>query len=252
MTPVAGKWAQSRSDVLGGSEGPNSLSHFLEDDDGGRPCLLAPLRAPESLSRPLLGIPFATPASHIQGKNMYKNMTPKLPSRVCLVLKHLWSYFVQMFVHIFALCMWGAGVTKVFLAFAPEKTMQLFCLQLEASCLQLSFFLLAVVFGSFFENNFDHPHPRYLQRNMPAKYAIQWGSIWHQSRWKVKGFLQRIWHMDPPKYGIRTPLVCHMNRGGGGLQFVAFLLSLFLSVSTLNSSVFAYSWASLLTVGNVS
>ena len=34
--------------------------------------------------------------------------------RICLVLKHLGSYFVQMFVHIFALYV-GAGVTSLFL-----------------------------------------------------------------------------------------------------------------------------------------
>ena len=40
---------------------------------------------------------------------------------------------------------------------------------------------------------------------------------------KMKGFLQKIWHADHKKYGIRTPPLCHMNRfigGGGGLQLV--------------------------------
>ena len=43
---------------------------------------------------------------------MNKHMAPNC--RICLVLKHLGSYFVQMFFHIFALYV-GVGVTSAFL-----------------------------------------------------------------------------------------------------------------------------------------
>ena len=54
----------------------------------------------------------------------------------------------------------------------------------------------------FRENNSDHPHPPYLQ-NMPPKYAIQWGFIWHKSRLESRDFYR--------KYGIQTPLLWHTN-----------------------------------------
>ena len=41
---------------------------------------------------------------------------------------------------------------------------------------------------------------------------------------RIKGFLQRIWHMDPRIWSTNPPpILCHMNRfivGGGGLRFV--------------------------------
>ena len=55
------------------------------------------------------------------------------------------------------------------------------------------------------ENNSDHPHPPYLQKNMPPKYAIQRGSVWHKSRLKSRGFLPKIWHMDPPFMAYEPP-----------------------------------------------
>ena len=39
-------------------------------------------------------------------------------------------------------------------------------------------------------------HPPYLQKNMPQKYAIQWGSMWHKSPLKSRDLYR--------KYGIRT------------------------------------------------
>ena len=57
---------------------------------------------------------------HTRQKYMNKNMATKLPNLPCL--KHLGPYFVQMFVHIFALYVGGAGVTSVFLLVsAPVK-----------------------------------------------------------------------------------------------------------------------------------
>ena len=41
--------------------------------------------------------------------------------RICLVLKHLGSYFVQIFVQICLPCMWGAGVTSVLLIYNRSK-----------------------------------------------------------------------------------------------------------------------------------
>ena len=49
----------------------------------------------------------------------------------------------------------------------------------------------------------SHPHPQ-ICRNVPPKYAIQWGSVWHKSL-NSKGLPQKIWHAEPPKYGTRTP-----------------------------------------------
>ena len=56
------------------------------------------------------------------------------------------------------------------------------------------------------ENNSDHPHPPpTFAKNAPPKYAIQWGSVWHKSRWKSRDFYRKcgirtpkIWHTDPP------------------------------------------------------
>ena len=42
------------------------------------------------------------------------------------------------------------------------------------------------------------PH---ICKNMPPKYAIQWGSVWHKSRLKSREFYR--------KYGIRTPKIWH-------------------------------------------
>ena len=34
--------------------------------------------------------------------------------------------------------------------------------------------------ASEFENNSDHPHPPFFfAKDMPPKYAIQWGPVWH-------------------------------------------------------------------------
>ena len=41
--------------------------------------------------------------------------------KICLVLKHLGSYFVQMFIHSFALYVGEAGVTSVFLSFVDQQ-----------------------------------------------------------------------------------------------------------------------------------
>ena len=58
-----------------------------------------------------MGIVFATPTP----KTMNKNMAPRLPNLPCFEAfgGHI-SYFVQMFVHIFALYV-GAWVTSVLL-----------------------------------------------------------------------------------------------------------------------------------------
>ena len=66
--------------------------------------------------------------------------------------------------------------------------------------------------GSRNENNSDHPHPPYLQKNMPPKYAIQWGSVRHKSRFKIKRFLQKIWHTEPKIWHTNPPFLCPMNR----------------------------------------
>ena len=64
------------------------------------------------------------------------------------------------------------------------------------------------------------PTPHILQKKMPQKYAIQWGSIWNKSRLKSRDFYRKygirtpkIWHMHPPFYAIWTVFI----GGGGGL-----------------------------------
>ena len=88
---------------------------------------------------------------------------------------------------------------------------------------------LAIPCGKLlFENNSDHPHPPYLQKICPPKYAIQWGSVWHKSRLKSRDFYRKYWHTTTPNfYGIRTPpLLCHMNRfyWGWGWSLICWLL----------------------------
>ena len=58
--------------------------------------------------------------------------------------------------------------------------------------------------GFKFENNSDHPHPPTFAKNMPPKYAIQQGSVWHTSRLKSRDFYRNMAY-GPQKYGIRTP-----------------------------------------------
>ena len=57
--------------------------------------------------------------------------------------------------------------------------------------------------GGKIENNSDHPHPPYLQKNTPPKYAIQQGSVWRKSRLNSRDFYR--------KYGIRTPKIWHTD-----------------------------------------
>ena len=63
---------------------------------------------------------------------------------------------------------------------------------------------------------------------MPQKYAIQRGSVWHKS-WLESRDFYRKYGIRTPFYGIRTPLLCHMNRFYGGWGVVFNLLRLFLT-----------------------
>ena len=66
---------------------------------------------PDSVASLSMGILFATPTPTYA--KIWTSICPP-NCRICLVLKHLGSYFVQMFVHMFALYV-GGGVTSVFL-----------------------------------------------------------------------------------------------------------------------------------------
>ena len=59
----------------------------------------------------VLGIIFATPTPTYKA-NIWTNIWPP-NCQICLVLKHLGSYFVQMFVHIFALYVGGGGHQRI-------------------------------------------------------------------------------------------------------------------------------------------
>ena len=48
------------------------------------------------------------------------------------------------------------------------------------------------------------PPPSIFAKNMPPKYAIQWGSVWHKSRLKSRDFYRK-YGIRTQKYGIRTP-----------------------------------------------
>ena len=69
------------------------------------------------------------------------------------------------------------------------------------------------------ENNSDHPHPPYEQKNMTPKYAIKWGVVWRTNPLKWRDF-HRECGARTDFYGIRTPtfmaygppLLRHMNR----------------------------------------
>ena len=71
------------------------------------------------------------------------------------------------------------------------------------------------------ENTSDHPHPPYLQKNMPQKYAIRWGSVWHKSRLKSRGFY---------------PLLCHLNRSYWDAAFLLTVGSFLLTVELFTYS----------------
>ena len=63
------------------------------------------------------------PPPHIHGKYMNKHIWPQ-NCQVCLVLKHFGSYFVLIFVHIFAVYMGGGGHSRVSDYFSSLKHKQ--------------------------------------------------------------------------------------------------------------------------------
>ena len=65
--------------------------------------------------RTLLGILFATPTPTYKAKIWTKIWPPNC--RICLVLKHFWGHILSRCLFIFLPCMWGAGVTSVFLIY---------------------------------------------------------------------------------------------------------------------------------------
>ena len=64
---------------------------------------------------------------------------------------------------------------------------------------------------------------------MPQKYAIQWGSVWHESRLKSRDFYR--------KYGIRTPKIWHTNPPPF-MPYEPFLLGLGVVFNLLNKELF--------------
>ena len=58
------------------------------------------------------GDSFCDPNPHIQGKNMNKNLAPKLPNLPCFEAFGA-IFFVQMFVHTFALYVGGGGHQRI-------------------------------------------------------------------------------------------------------------------------------------------
>ena len=86
---------------------PKTRSYFFLDLIFGKIWILN-----GALGQMVIGDSLCDPNPHIQGKNMNKHMTPNC--QICLVLKHLGSHLSRC-LFIFLPCMWGAGVTSVFL-----------------------------------------------------------------------------------------------------------------------------------------
>ena len=65
------------------------------------------------------------------------------------------------------------------------------------------------------------PPPPIFAKKMPPEYAIQWGSVWHKSQLKTRDCYRKcgIW---TPRYGIQTPLLCHMNRFYWGWSIICW------------------------------
>ena len=64
------------------------------------------------------GICFASPTPHTR-QNCEQNMAPKLPNLPCFEAS--WGHSLSRCLFIFLPCMWGAGVTSVFLSFPCSK-----------------------------------------------------------------------------------------------------------------------------------
>ena len=67
------------------------------------------------------------------------------------------------------------------------------------------------------------PTPHICRKYAP-KCAIQWASVWHTSRLISRDFYRK-YGIRTQKYGIRTPLLCHMNRFSWGWGCFNLLIS---------------------------
>ena len=49
------------------------------------------------------------------------------------------------------------------------------------------------------------PPPTIFAKNMPQKYAIQWGSVWHKSRLESRDFYRKCGLRTPPSMAYEPP-----------------------------------------------